>query len=129
MKKILLGVAIGGAAGSLLRFAWQQMAWVSIGEGVTWGVNILGCFLLAWFSTFLRKQSARTTWLIPLLTTGFCGAFTTFSTWCKELFYFYEANGLPITTFYFLFCLIGGLLGIVLGHCIGNYCVRKELSK
>ena len=128
MKKIVIGIALGGAAGALARFAWQQMTWVSLGGSITWGVNILGCFLLAWFSTFFRNKPVNIG-LILFLTTGFCGAFTTFSTWCKELFYLYQVNGFPVAAAYLVFCLFGGLLGIGLGSYIGSCSGRKELSE
>jgi len=84
-----VAVAVGGALGAVLRYGLS--GWV---QGVTgaffpWGtlaVNVLGSFILGaglhlGTERFLFSTEARL-----LLTTGFCGSLTTFSTFSFETY-------------------------------------------
>jgi CrcB protein len=77
-----LWVAIGGAAGSLLRYGcsrWLNGPFFPYG---TFAVNILGSFLIGLLWAWLSKQTDEPARL--LLITGFCGGFTTFSAFSWE---------------------------------------------
>lgn len=76
---VVLLVALGGAAGSLLR--WGLEGWVDGGAAGPWGtlaVNVLGCLLMGVLLTWRRLPSVPG-WAPPLLGTGLLGGFTTFS--------------------------------------------------
>lgn len=72
-------VAIGGAAGSVLRY------WASVQFGArpltTFAVNITGALLIGALLAVTSTVDAR--WRL-LLGTGFLGGFTTFSAWQAE---------------------------------------------
>ena len=76
----LIWVALGGAAGSVAR----AMVGLSLPGKFPWAtltVNVLGSLLIGWLMARLgplEGNSAAT--MRSLLTTGFCGGFTTFST-------------------------------------------------
>lgn len=78
----VLLVALGGAAGSLLRYGcsrWLNSATFPYG---TFAVNMTGSFLIGLLMAVVSKQSDEPTRL--LLITGFCGGFTTFSAFSWE---------------------------------------------
>lgn len=85
MKWVVL--AIGGIAGTLARYALAGAVYGVWGTRFPYGtlaVNLSGCFLIGLFSAlaenkFLLGPTARL-----LLMVGFCGAFTTFSTFMLE---------------------------------------------
>jgi len=83
---IYLLIALGGAAGSLLRYlvggAVQRMSASGFPVG-TMVVNVSGCFIIGVLvRQFLNMQLSPE--LRALLIVGFCGGFTTFSTFSAE---------------------------------------------
>ncbi len=86
MLRAFLLVGLGGFLGSISRYGINQIVTKYISNGLpyaTFLVNIIGCFLIGLlFGLMQRNQIDNSTWLI--VATGFCGAFTTFSTFALE---------------------------------------------
>lgn len=86
MKSIIL-VGIGGAIGSIIRYVISILSnkfWHSNFPIATFSVNILGCVLIGLLFAAAEKQNIINQDLKLLLITGFCGGFTTFSTFSLE---------------------------------------------
>ena len=83
---LLLGIAIAGAIGAPARFLVDGFVQArTVGER-PWGtflINVSGSFVLG-FLTGLGLYHAFTSTPRTILGTGFCGAFTTFSTFTYE---------------------------------------------
>lgn len=106
----LLLVGLGGAIGSMMRFAignWL-IPWMFPGNLnlSTTAVNVLGSFLLGCLAANFPDRSKS---LYLLFGVGFCGGFTTFSTFALELL---EAlmKGNPMSGI--LHCLANVILGL-----------------
>lgn len=84
MIRNLILVALGGALGAVCRFLISRLADTSFPWG-TLAVNLLGSFLIGLFVGFVNRGLLSPE-LKVLLVTGFCGAFTTFSTFANEAF-------------------------------------------
>jgi len=83
---ILFLIALGGAVGSLLRYVVGGVIQRSSASGFPVGtmfVNVAGCFLIGIFVRFLLNMQTSAE-LRALLVVGFCGGFTTFSTFSFE---------------------------------------------
>lgn len=82
-----LYVFIGGGAGCLARFGIGQLANHYMKSTLPIGTfmsNMVACALLALFVLGTRHYSAESSWIQPLLIIGFCGGFSTFSTFSYE---------------------------------------------
>ena len=87
MIKSFLAVAVGGAAGSLIRWL-LSLRLNSLFPGLPPGtltVNLAGGFIIGGaMAFFLRNPEADPAWKL-LIITGFCGGLTTFSTFSLEI--------------------------------------------
>lgn len=80
---IWLLVAVGGAAGSVLRFGTGRLAAQFLGADTvvgTFAVNVLGSFALGVLATIFITRTEWPLELRAMLTVGLLGGFTTFST-------------------------------------------------
>jgi CrcB protein len=87
MLKSLILVGSGGALGSVSRFLatrWVQNYFLSSFPFGTFAVNIIGSLLIGIFFGLSEKYSFFNSDYKLFLTTGFCGGFTTFSTFANE---------------------------------------------
>jgi CrcB protein len=85
MKQLIL-VFIGGGFGSALRFVIGKYM-NSTETGIPWGTftaNILGSLIIGVILGLAAKNDALSSNQTLLLATGFCGGFTTFSTFAYE---------------------------------------------
>ena len=76
-------IFLGGGLGSVLRFLISQYISIKIESGIPWGtfvVNILGSLLLGAIIGFFHKMNLSSSQYVVFFTIGFCGGFTTFST-------------------------------------------------
>jgi fluoride exporter len=108
MIKTLLLVGTGGFLGSVSRFMasrFMQNNFPSAFPLGTFFVNITGCFLIGFIYGISERSSLLTSGWKLFLAVGFCGGFTTFSTFANEnlallrdgaFFYFFLYTGLSV---------------------------------
>ncbi len=115
-RRELLAIALGGAAGALLRAALGE--WFGGGAPgwpwVTFSVNLAGAFVLGYFVTRLQERLPLSTYRRPLLGTGFCGGLTTFSTMQVELLRMLDAHRYGLAGGYFLASVACGFAAVYL---------------
>lgn len=118
---IWLAVALAGGAGSVLRYAIGlalQRAPLGFPVG-TLVVNVIGSFLLGVFARWLSAPSFDPAWRIAL-TVGFCGGFTTFSTFSAELVSMAQEGRMMRAAAYVLASLLLGVSATLLGLALGD---------
>ena len=112
---VSLGSFFGGGARFALSKVVQSLTAVAFPLG-TMTVNVLGCLLIG----FLSGLTYGGTWLTPstklILTTGFCGGFTTFSTFMNESDSLLKDGNYAFAALYIFGSLALGLAATVVGH-------------
>ncbi len=108
----LAAVFAGGVLGALARAEVSQSLPAHTGEWpwATFLVNLVGAFLLGYFTTRLQERLPLSAYRRPLLGTGFCGALTTFSTVQIELLRMLDADELGLAVGYAVASIAGGFL-------------------
>ena len=91
-----LWVTLGGIFGACARYFLSRFAAKIIGTGFPWGtlfINISGSFLLGLFLVYTTERAfVDPRWRL-LIAIGFCGAYTTFSSYAYEsIVYFQQGN-------------------------------------
>ena len=122
----LLAIAVGGAFGSVLRYilgvAIQRAAHAGFPVG-TLAVNLIGCVLVgALAAHYMNNETAPV--LRAALTVGFCGGFTTFSTFSLEAYGLVLAGDWAKATGYVVASVATCLLGTA-GGFIGVQSLRR----
>ena len=121
MKELLLvciGSFFGGGARYLVGKAVQSWMAVSFPWG-TMAVNIAGCFLIGLLSGLsLGGNISPTTKLV--LVTGFCGGFTTFSTFSKESLALLQVGSYTGFALYALGSVTVGILAVAAGFMLAK---------
>jgi CrcB protein len=113
-RRELAAIFIGGAAGAALRVAFDTAFPTASGSWpwVTFTINIVGAFLLGYFVSRLQERLPLSTYRRPFLGTGFCGAFTTFSTMQVELVKMLEHGHDGLAAGYAATSLVAGYMAI-----------------
>lgn len=123
-----LALAIGGAAGTHLRYwmsRWlNEMAWARGFPIGTFAVNAAGSFLLGFLAVLLleRLPPAYQSWYL-LLGTGFCGGFTTFSTFEWETLQLVRDGDIAYALLNVAGSVLVGFLGVLAGAALGGLVV------
>lgn len=119
MIKNLLVVFIGSGLGGGCRFVLSKLIQGSTMMAfplATFIVNILGCLLIGLFYGMFDKGALMNNNLRLLLTVGFCGGFTTFSTFMNENLQILRANNILLSAFYTAGSLFLGLIAVYVGY-------------
>ncbi|MBH0231000.1 fluoride efflux transporter FluC [Halobacillus yeomjeoni] len=110
----LLFVFIGGMAGAILRLEIShrlnnstQIPWGTFFANFTGGLLLGG--LILW-----HRQTDVADWLWLLSATGFCGGYTTYSTFSYEVFHLYIHRKRKEAFFYLLTSIGATILGVLI---------------
>lgn len=114
-----LAVFVGGGLGSLCRYGLTFLIPSASFPGATLAANVLACFVLGFLVSYWQHQMVSDTWKL-LLGTGFCGGFSTFSTFSKELVVLQQEQ-LWQQMLYLILSLSLGIFAVCLGMWLAQW--------
>ncbi|MDO4159787.1 MAG: fluoride efflux transporter CrcB [Prevotellaceae bacterium] len=123
MLKNIIIVAVGGAIGSVARYLVSRVIQDSVSSGFPFGtmtVNIVGCLLIGFIGALAAEHGSISAETKLILTTGFCGGFTTFSTFMNESLTLFRTDSLLVSAIYVGMSVVLGLIAAAAGMYLGK---------
>ncbi|MBD2199059.1 MULTISPECIES: fluoride efflux transporter CrcB [Calothrix] len=132
--RTVIAIALGAMPGAVGRYLITEFTKATFGKDFpyygTFFINVTGCFIIALFYT-LNEQKFKS--LAPeirlAIATGFCGAYTTFSTYGLETFTQIDKGNTTVALIYWLGSMIVGMLGIQLGVTLGKLNSKSSVAE
>jgi fluoride exporter len=111
----LAAIFAGGFGGAVARAELVEALPYHAGQWpwATFIVNVVGTFLLGYFTTRLQERLPVSAYRRPLLGTGLCGALTTFSAMQLELLRMLDAGQIGLAFGYALASVAAGFLAVM----------------
>ncbi|BAT48056.1 camphor resistance protein CrcB2 [Bacillus altitudinis] len=130
--KTYFAVFIGGLIGTLCRYELSQTVISQTFPYATMIENISGSLLLGFATGYFLFQKGKK-YLAALIGTGFCGGFTTMSTFSKETVLLLQAGQFNLSMMYILLSVIAGvaaaLAGLILAERLFHQNKQQKGSK
>lgn len=109
------GSFLGGIARYLVKIGCEKMFPAAALPFGTLAANVAGCFLIGLFYGLASRHASMSQDIMLFLTVGFCGGFTTFSTFINENFTMLQGGEVFNAVLYAGLSLAVGLLFLYLG--------------
>ena len=122
IKNIFL-IFVGGGLGSVCRYLISQIAYFKKFHFPypTFVTNLIGCLLIGLALGWSIKNSNIDSSFVILFTVGFCGGFTTFSSFSQENLTLINNNQLTYLFMYVFSSILVGIFSVFLGLKISKY--------
>ena len=123
MIKNLFLVLLGGGLGSISRYLLSFYLTKNNVSNFPWATfiaNSIGCLIIGLLFGYIQKNNLQNETLKLLLITGFCGGFTTFSTFSLENIQFIQNQNYNLAITYTLASLFVGFLAVIIGFKLFN---------
>lgn len=123
MLNSILLVGLGSFVGGALRYLVSQLMKGVCCASFPWAtlaVNLVGCFIIGVVYTLFARSSFASQAVCLLLTTGFCGGFTTFSAFANEGLLMLQSGNIGAFILYALISVLAGVALVALGYWTVN---------
>ena len=129
--KLFWAVAAGAALGGVSRYYLSLALTQRLGDTFPWGtlvINVTGSLLLGFLMRYAFASPAANAELRLLLTTGFCGGFTTFSTFSYETMLLLEDGQYGRAATYAVASVVVSLLAVGAGFVLARQLIGIRTS-
>lgn len=119
MIKAMLIAGLGGFMGTCLRYLTGRLChlWELGGFPLgTFVVNIVGSFIIGALLGLAERNNFITPTMNVLLVTGFCGGFTTFSSFADDIFLLMQQRNWTVFAIYTSLSIILGVFFVWIGR-------------
>jgi CrcB protein len=113
----VLAVGLAGLLGVLARYGLGTLVSTTSTPWMTLAINVAGSFVLGALIPLGHHLPGP---LREGIAVGFCGGFTTFSTFSVEVFYDAHTGDAGFALLYLTLSIVGGLAGAALGYFMGR---------
>jgi fluoride exporter len=123
-----IAISLGAIAGALSRYyltGWCTSQWGTTWPYGTFLINLSGCFLMGLVATLAANSALIAPELRLLLTTGFLGAYTTFSTYGLDTVTLAQSQRPLSALGYWAGSAVLGAVAVVLGGQLGEIIARS----
>ncbi len=123
MIKTVILVGIGGGIGSISRYLCGLIVtkyFQTFFPVATFCINVLGCLLIGLLLGYFEKQHISSSNLKILFVTGFCGGYTTFSTFASENINLLQSGQALTALMYIMSSILFGLIAVWIGTIIAD---------
>jgi len=123
MLKNILFAFLGSGLGGVTRYLFFMIFRNQPSEGFPYKtliVNVLGSFLIGLFYGLAEENIIKNNKTLIFLATGFCGGFTTFSTFSNDSLMFINQGNYFIFGIYVLANVLLCLIAVYLGYIISG---------
>lgn len=121
--QILLLVGLGGGIGSVFRYLTSVVVnrhFQTIFPWATLIANVLGCLIIGLLLGFIERHQLTNPGLKYFFITGFCGGYTTFSSFASENMSLFQSQNTGIAFLYIAASILTGLFAVWLGLTIAK---------
>jgi CrcB protein len=113
-----VSVAVGGALGAVSRYGLDRVIEQRSESSFPWStfvINVTGCLLVGFLIAALVDRRSAPEWVRAGLVVGFCGGYTTFSTFGQETLDLIEADEVVLAVLNVCASVVVGVLAVLAG--------------
>jgi CrcB protein len=115
---LVLAIALGGACGAISRYGLDRAIESRSSSSFPWAtlvVNVSGCLLVGFLIAAIVDRHEAPVWVRAGLVVGFCGGYTTFSTFAQETLDLAEGRATPLAVANVVASVVLGVIAVFAG--------------